>query len=672
MDETRLEERHIPRRPTFSRAIARIVRPLNAVFDFLYHSEYNPIYRSGTLAIGLTVVLIITGVYLLFFYSVADPYSSVVTIQQQIWLGRWIRALHRYSTDAALIAIFFHVLQLLAHGKTWGPRTLAWVSGIMLFFLFLISAWTGYVMVWDQQGQALALAGARVLQAFPFLHDELGSAFSGQLKVPSSFFFMNLFLHVALPLGLIIGVWIHTARLARTVWFPIPPLFIGSVIGLTLLALLFPAILLPEADLLSIVGKIPIDLFLGFWIPLLDVATPLSILAGWLIFFIAAASLPWWCRPREAAPTSAVDVETCNGCTQCVRDCPYEAIRMIPHPNGKHLLAQVSPELCVSCAICTASCHDLAIGPPDRDGKAQLTRAKNLLDSFPAQTPLGAKIVVIGCWHNDSVPEFLQGLTLKNPNILFFGLNCCGTLNSKTIELFLQHCRGALLVGCAARNCMNRDGLKLLSGRIFEKRVPFLARDINRKRIAICAHSEHEKADIQKALQRLEENLQSDNKNLAPCPTTRQKSAAITKRCVGSALFLGLIGLGSQTPVGSHSTESRLRIVGRLPSYTDLNCRALTDEERASRPLHMQQKELCDREFIQYLVTISIDGTKVYASSLTPDDIAPVFFTEDLPVEEGQHAYEVELSASSPLFSRHQMQQETFVAGRVHLVHLDH
>lgn len=669
-----MDEKHIPKRPTLSHGIARIVRPLNSVFDFLYHSEYNPIYRSGTLAIGLTLVLIVTGVYLLFFYNLADPYSSVVAIQEQIWLGRWIRALHRYSTDAALIAIFFHVLQLLAQGKTWGPRTLAWVSGIILLFLFLISAWTGYVMVWDQQGQVFALAGASLLQSFPFLHDELGSAFSGQIEVPSSFFFMNLFLHVALPLGLMIGVWIHTARLARTVWFPIPSMFAGTVVGLTLLALVLPATLLSQADLLSLVGRIRVDLFLGFWLPLLDVAPASLILAGWFAFFAVAISIPWWCRPKETAPTSQVDIETCNGCTQCVRDCPYEAIRMTPHPNGKHLLAQVSPELCVSCAICTASCHDLAIGPPDRDGKAQLDRANALIEAIRQDSAAGllsAKIVVVGCWHNDSVPEFLNELTLKNPNIIFFGLNCCGTLNSKTIELFLNYCRGALLVGCAARNCMNRDGLKLLSGRIFEKRVPFLSRDIDRKRIAICAHSEHEKADIQAALQRLEVDLQSEGTVITQVSSKRQRMVKVAKRCIGSAAFLGLIGLGSQTPLGTDSVQSRLRVVGKLPSYSDLRCRPLTDEERASRPLHMQQKEICDREFIRYVVTISLDGTQVHSSLLTPDNTNSVFFSADIIVEGGTHQYVVDLAATPPSFSKHYTRQETFLPGRVHLVHLD-
>src|SRR5690606_14579440 len=88
--------------------------------------------------------------------------------------------------------------------------------------------------------------------------------------LPASFFFMNLFLHVALPLGIVFGMWIHTARLARTVWFPIRPVFIGALISLFLLAVLCPPSLGPKADLLRVLGEVPVDLWYGFWIPLLN------------------------------------------------------------------------------------------------------------------------------------------------------------------------------------------------------------------------------------------------------------------------------------------------------------------------------------------------------------------------------------------------------------------
>src|SRR5690606_1325469 len=116
-------------------------------------------------------VLLATGFYLLFFYSVSAPHESMVSIQGDPWLGRWIRGIHRYATDATLIAILFHILQLLAQGKTWGPRTLAWISGVVLTAALFISAWTGYVMVWDDHAQLLALSGLKVFEQLPLVDE---------------------------------------------------------------------------------------------------------------------------------------------------------------------------------------------------------------------------------------------------------------------------------------------------------------------------------------------------------------------------------------------------------------------------------------------------------------------------------------------------------------------
>ena len=72
-----------------------LLRLCDRFFDWAYHSSSNPLYRSGTLATGLLLVATATGVYLLFFYKVSAPYESMRVIQDQWFLGRWMRALHR-------------------------------------------------------------------------------------------------------------------------------------------------------------------------------------------------------------------------------------------------------------------------------------------------------------------------------------------------------------------------------------------------------------------------------------------------------------------------------------------------------------------------------------------------------------------------------------------------
>mgnify|MGYP003704755467 CR=1 FL=1 len=53
---------------------------------------------------------------------------------------------------------------------------------------------------------ALAREGARILDTLPFFSEPVSRIFTGERPIPIAFFFVNLFAHVALPLGLALGL----------------------------------------------------------------------------------------------------------------------------------------------------------------------------------------------------------------------------------------------------------------------------------------------------------------------------------------------------------------------------------------------------------------------------------------------------------------------------------
>ncbi len=144
------------------RLTLRALTAADAVGNRVYGWRYNPLYQSGTIVTALLLVLLVTGLWLIFFYRVGAPYASVARITSAPWLGNWVRGVHRYASDAAVIAIAVHAIRMFAQGRSWGPRTLAWTSGVVLLLLTFVSGWTGYVMVWDTFGEVLAREGARL------------------------------------------------------------------------------------------------------------------------------------------------------------------------------------------------------------------------------------------------------------------------------------------------------------------------------------------------------------------------------------------------------------------------------------------------------------------------------------------------------------------------------
>ena len=74
-------------RPAGARPLAVALDRMDRLFDRLYSSRLNPLYRTGTLAALFLTLALVTGVYLLFVYEVARPYESVRAILVNIFGG---------------------------------------------------------------------------------------------------------------------------------------------------------------------------------------------------------------------------------------------------------------------------------------------------------------------------------------------------------------------------------------------------------------------------------------------------------------------------------------------------------------------------------------------------------------------------------------------------------
>ena len=486
--------------------VGRVFAPLDAGLNRLYGWRYNPLYQSGTLVVLALVIMLVTGLYLLLFYRIGAPAESVGRITDQVWTGRWIRSLHRYAADLAVLAAVAHALRMFAQGRSWGPRALAWVSGLFLVFLLYVCGWTGYVMVWDAQGHLLAAEGARLLDVLPLFTAPISRAFSGEAPLPSPFFFLNLFLHIAVPIGMAGGLWLHVSRVARPVLLPPRGLLWGATALLVLVSVAWPVPMYPAADLLDLSGRTPLDLFYSFWLPASQ-----RLPAGWAWFTMGAAVLitalvPVMARPRrehEPAP-SVVESRFCTGCEQCYVDCPYDAIRMIPRDDGRdYLLAAVDPALCVSCGICAGSCAPMGVGPPERTGRDQLALVRSLTEGLfsPEPGPVQAEgpepeVVIISCDRSAAKAKAspIHGSTV-------FPVSCAGNLHSSTVEYLIRSgAAGVLVCACPPRDCWNREGPIWLEERLFHDREAELKSRVDKARVRVVYAGAAEQGTLARAL----------------------------------------------------------------------------------------------------------------------------------------------------------------------------
>jgi ferredoxin len=463
----------------------------------LYGWRLNPLYHSGALVVVSLVVMLVTGLYLLLFYRIGAPYESVGRITDQVWAGRWIRALHRYASDLAVLAAIVHAFRMFAQRRTWGPRTLAWISGLFLLFVIYVCGWTGYVMIWDQQAQLLAAEGARLMDALPLFSEPLGRAFVGDGTIPAAFFFLNLFLHIALPIGVALVLWLHVSRISGPALLPPRRLLWGSVILLTALSLFWPVGMDAPADPFRLPGRVPLDWFYSFWLPFSQRLSPAAVWAALGVGATALLLVPALTRPRaEQRPApSVVEQRYCTGCNQCAVDCPYEAITMVERTDGReYLVAQVDPALCVSCGICAGSCAPMGVGPPLRTGRDQLEEVRSFIAD---RAPGPDDVVILAC--ENGAGRVAAGPELNGAPV--YAVDCVGNLHTSVIELLVRSgVGGVVIASCPPRDCWNRLGPFWMEQRVYYEREAELQERVDRDRVRVVYAGEAERPVVEAGL----------------------------------------------------------------------------------------------------------------------------------------------------------------------------
>ena len=463
--------------PRFSSPARRLLHVLDAGAARLFGWRWNPLHQAGTLAVVMLLVLLVTGLYLVFVYRVGDPAGSVARMAADPWIGSWMRSLHRYASDLFVVAALAHAVRMFLQRRSWGPRTLAWLSGVVLVGVGLVCAWTGFVMAWDSFGLRLARAGGRLLDVVPLFSEPVSRGFAGDAPMTSAFFFVNLFLHILLPLAMGVGLWLHVSRLARPVLLPPRQVTWALVAVLTIVAIALPAPLGPAADPFALPVSTPLNLVTSWWVPVVE-QLPAGVAWGvGLLGLALVLAVPRLTRqPREArAAPSWVDPQLCTGCNQCPQDCPWDAITMVARRDDRPtLVALVDPERCVSCGLCAGSCAPMGVGPPGRTGRDQLARLREEAEA-PETAP-----VLICC---DQTPAAARAV-LAARGVAIRTVPCVGNLHSSVVELLIRAgAAGVMVAGCPPRDCVGREGPKWLDARLYLDREAELQARVDRRRV---------------------------------------------------------------------------------------------------------------------------------------------------------------------------------------------
>jgi ferredoxin/coenzyme F420-reducing hydrogenase delta subunit len=457
-----------------------VLRPLDRLFNRITSlirtvvpDEMNPLAVPGAVANIAFVVALVTGLFLLYWYgtSPVTAHASIEAMMESPWTAGLMRSLHRYSSDVCLLFILIHAVKMLFAARFSGARWLAWVTGVVCLGLMWLDGWLGYWLVWDQRGLAIAEGTSKMIDALHLLPDPLSRSLLIDDNINALFFFLIFFVHMVIPLGLGIALWLHLARLNKARFLPSREMTIACILSMVVLSIAIPAQSGPPAATQTIAAEYELDLF--YMLPLM-LTDRMSGGGLWLLLFgasVLVCGIPWFLGRRKVTDVH-VTKDRCAGCTDCVRDCPFGAIQMVPWDQRDFAIAQIDPALCIACGVCVGSCHSTAIQFSTLNRKDVEAR----IDAWFAEETDSCLLFL--CAHSGAgtfTIDEASGRCEQLPGYRVVAVPCVSWIHPDVIHRAARRgAAGVLVVACASGDAPCRTGVFTAIERFNGRQEPML------------------------------------------------------------------------------------------------------------------------------------------------------------------------------------------------------
>lgn len=612
------------------RLVLAVFKRVEALFSTAFDDDWNPLYHLGALSFFFFWIVGATGLYLflLFETSISGAYLSIEYMTHEQWyFGGVMRSLHRYCSDAMAVTVTLHLLREFGLGRFTGVRWFSWVSGVPLLWFLFAAAIGGYWLVWDQLAQYVAITTTEWIDWLPNFGDPIARNFLSNETVSNRFFSLLVFLHISLPLVLLLGMFIHISRVANAKTNPPKGLAVGTALAFIVLSLVYPALSLAPADMSHTDSKLAFDWFFLTAYPFIERWSPGGVwllLAGSSLLLIV---LPWLVRTKQGN-AAVVDPDHCNGCGWCVEDCPYSAIEFIPHTSSKYQrMVQVDASKCTACGICTGSCPTVApqkqsgeiksgIGIPDLDVEALHQRINTALSNLSGED----RVIVFGCDHGAQVEQ------INVNNVAQISLPCIGLLPPSFVDEMLKKkmIDGAVITGCCSQDCYFRSGNEWMEQRLTGKRMPRLRAKFSKAsgNIRTLWAGALKQSKVEKTVRSFQSSLSKPGQSAVTIPSSNdfKKYARFFGQALFFSFFIFFIGFFASNPAYTQIPDDygMIKISMRLSGQLIGECKTLSEEELSRLPANMRNSLVCPRERSSVELMLAIDGEKAFHQTIEP------------------------------------------------------
>jgi ubiquinol-cytochrome c reductase cytochrome b subunit len=223
-----------------SKRIARWFDDRLRVSSFAHHALNKAFpddwsFMLGEIALYTFVILVVTGVFLTFFFSpssgevvyggsyvplrgvpMSEAYASVLRISFDVRGGMVFRQMHHWAANLFVAAIVVHLLRIFFTGAFRRPREVNWIIGVTLLLLGIFNGFTGYSLPDDLlSGTGLRIAYS-VFLSIPFIGTWMAFLLFGGEFPATDILRRLLVIHIMIVPALLVAlISVHLAILWR-------------------------------------------------------------------------------------------------------------------------------------------------------------------------------------------------------------------------------------------------------------------------------------------------------------------------------------------------------------------------------------------------------------------------------------------------------------------------
>ena len=158
-------------------------------------------WTFGGILSFMLVAQIVTGVVLAMHYTphASLAFASIEHIMRDVNYGWLLRYAHANGASMFFLALYIHMFRGMYYGSYKAPREVLWLLGVIIFFLAIATAFTGYVLPWGQMSFWGATVITSLFSAIPLVGDSITTWLWGGYAVDNATLNRFFSLHYLLP-----------------------------------------------------------------------------------------------------------------------------------------------------------------------------------------------------------------------------------------------------------------------------------------------------------------------------------------------------------------------------------------------------------------------------------------------------------------------------------------